>query len=595
MSAANEQQFLFELEGERIPVYSFDVDEGLSQTYEVNVVLATREGLSPDRAVGKKGVLILKGEFQDRYFHGIVCQFEQSSDRGQYQIYALQLVPLFWLLKLTRNVRIFQNLTTPEIVKKVLKDSDVTTDLYRFSLTKSYEPREYCVQYRESDFDFVSRLLAEEGIHYQFEHEKGRHTMTFGDGVPNYKAIEGKASVQFNTTGALVKNIREYVTEISKTVSIRSGKVTLADYNFEKPSFKLSCEASGKRDQKLELYDYPGNFMETARGSRLSKVDLGQAELYRERIEGTGLVPNFRPGGTFTLEHHPAESFNAEYALTRVIHVGTQPQTLQEIASDEEGTSYHNNFDCLPAKVPFVAEKAHGKPSVDGVQTAVVTGPKGEEIYTDEFGRIKVQFHWDREGKMNERSSCWVRVSQKTAGAGWGELFIPRIGQEVIVDFIDGDPDRPIVTGCVYNGLNKPPCALPGEKSRSTIRSNSTPGGGGSNEIRFDDKKGSEEFYIHAQKDQNEVVENDMNTLVKNDRKLTVQKNRTTLIKEADDTLTVEAGGRTVSVKADEAHKNDGDFEHKVGGNYTLEVGGNLDIKVSGVVTIQGNPIHLNP
>ncbi|MCP3940953.1 MAG: type VI secretion system tip protein VgrG [Desulfobacteraceae bacterium] len=594
MIASNEEQFIFKLAGKKIPVYSFDVEEGISQIFNISVTLASPEVIGSDDAIGKMGVLTIRGD-RDRYFHGIVKDFGQSTNQGKIQEYQLELVPLFWLLTLTRDVRIFQNLSTPEIIAKVLKDSDLTTNLYKFNLTGSYGKREYCVQYRETDFDFISRLLAEEGIFYYFEHAKELHKLIFADGISEYKILEGTGNIQFNTRGSLVENNSEYVTEISKTSSICSGKVSITDYNFKKPNFKFKQEKTGKTHTNLELYDYPGNFDGMARGKNLAEVKLGEANKFKDMIQGSSLVPTFAPCSKFTLNYHPSEEFNRQFLLTNICHNGIQSQVLGALTENDIGTSYGNSFKCIPPSVVFRPDYEHKKPSVEGVQTAMVTGPAGEEIYTDEYGRIKVQFHWDREGKKDEKTSCWMRVSQKLAGPGWGAVFIPRIGQEVIVDFLDGDPDRPIVTGAIYNGDNKPAYPLPDEKTKSTIRTQSTPGGEGYNEIRFEDKKGEEELYIQAEKDRTELIKNDSTTTVKNDSFLTVEKNRTTIIKGEKDSLSVEAGTRSISVKGVETRINSADLKHDITGNYTLNIGGNMDIKVAGSVTIQGQTINLNP
>ena len=349
------------------------------------------------------------------------------------------------------------------------------------------------------------------------------------------------------------------------------------------------------------------------------------------------------PGFTFTLKDHHIDSFNREFLVVKLKHKGAQPQVLGEQADTDSSFSYQNGFFAIPSETPMRPERITPKQFVRGPQTAIVVGPPGEEIYTDEHGRVKVQFHWDREGKMDDKSSCWIRVSHLWAGAGWGAVYLPRIGQEVIVDFLEGDPDKPIITGRVYHGANQPPYPLPDEKTKSTIKSDSTIGGGGSNEFRFEDAKGSEEIYTHAQKDQNEVVENNMSTQVGSNQSVSIGKNQSTQIGSNKSTtvganhnesigisqsvsvgavqsfsvggsqsfsvggnqsvsvgggqsITVQKGERKVEVKeSNETHKNKADFKHEVKGNYELDVNGNLTIDVKGIVTIKGAIIKLNP
>ncbi|MCP3944860.1 MAG: type VI secretion system tip protein VgrG [Desulfobacteraceae bacterium] len=506
----------------------------------------------------------------------------------------LTIVPDLWLLNLRSNIRIFQNKKSIDIIKKVLKDAGINPTQYKVQTTKAYEPREYCVQYRETDYNFICRLMEEEGIYFYFEHSENNHLIIFTDSKSSHKAIKGDSNINFITRGSLTNKQTEYVTSIKKSCKIQTGKVSIKDYNFQKPSYKLSAENTGDKFTNHEKYDYPGYFYNDSVGKIKSTANIENQNAYSNNFNGTSLVPRFIPGSTFSVINHESDDFNIKHLLLSTSHNGSQPQVLESI-SGNQGTSYGCSFQSIPAQVQYRPDKLHQKPSVEGVQTAMVTGPAGEEIYTDEYGRIKVQFHWDREGKKDEKTSCWMRVSQKWAGPGWGSVFIPRIGQEVIVDFIDGDPDRPIVTGAIYNGDNKPPYPLPDEKTKSTIRTESSPGGEGYNEIRFEDKKGEEELYIQAEKDRTELIKNNSTTTVKNDSFLTVEKNRTTIIKGEKESLSIENGTREISVKGIETHTNAADLKHDIAGNYTLNIGGNMDIIVTGIVTIKGQTINLNP
>jgi type VI secretion system secreted protein VgrG len=366
---------------------------------------------------------------------------------------------------------------------------------------------------------------------------------------------------------------------------IQSGKITLRDFNFEKPSLDLTAQHQGDSFQKLEVYDYPGEYLDQSRGKKLAEMRLQEAVMFEDKAEGQSVCPRFIPGFTFKLSDHERESLNQEYLLVEVLHSGSQPQTLEEQAG-MGGSSYSNQFLCIPSSVTLRPERNTPKPIVEGIQTAIVGGPAGEEIYTDEHGRVKVQFHWDREGNKDEKSSCWIRVSQAWAGAGWGAMYIPRIGHEVIVDFIEGDPDRPIITGRVYHGTNKPPYDLPGEKTKSTIKSDSSLGGGGSNEFRFEDKKGEEEVYLHGQKDWTIKIENDKNQDVGNDETLNVGNNRDKSVgknqsESIGENKSISVGkNHTESIEKDTSIDTGQNKTESVGKNDSLTVGENKTISI---------------
>src|SRR4030042_3357997 len=319
----------------------------------------------------------------------------------------------------------------------------------------------------------------------------------------------------------------EYVYGFNFSQRVYSGKITQRDFNFEKPSLDLKSEEQDKSNQKLEVYDYPGKYLDQGRGKKLTQIRLEESIMYKEKAEGQSSCIRFIPGFKFKLKDHERNNLNQEYLLIELIHNGTQPQSLEERSDTEEGTSYSNDFMGIPSSVTFRPEKQTPKTIVEGMQTAWVTGPKGEEIYPDEYGRVKVQFHWDREGKKDDKTTCWLRVAQFWAGKGWGSVFIPRVGDEVLVDFLEGDPDKPIVVGSVYNGDAKPLYSLPNDKTRSTIKTKSYPNDPGYNELRFEDKKGSEEIYLQGQKDWTILIKNDKNQTVGHEETLDVGTNRT--------------------------------------------------------------------
>lgn len=571
-SQANAPRFIFTVEGNEWLVVDFSARERLSNPFEIDVTLASEEEIKLADGVGKVALLTIESADHDRTMHGIVNRFVQTGVNGRFFLYQARVVPQLWLLSLARDCRIFQNKSVPDIVRQTLEDSGMTGDLFDFRLQVSYAPREYCVQYRESDLDFISRLLEEEGIFYFFEHSKEKHLLVFGDGAVNYQPIAGQAEVIFNPGSAMVAE-EEAVVAFQLARQIRTGKYTLRDFNFEKPSLDLTADHSDKENKRLEAYDFPGEYATTDEGRRLAQVRLQEAVLFKERAEGKSVVPRLVPGFTFSLNSHVIEGFNQEYLLTSVVHHGAQPQVLAEKASAADGTRYENLFEAIPSAVTFRPERRTAKPVVEGVQTAIVTGPSGEEIYPDKHGRVKVQFHWDRLGQNDENSSCWIRVSQLWAGAGWGAMFIPRIGQEVIVDFVEGDPDRPIITGRVYHGTNTPPYGLPGEKTKSTIKSDSTTGGGGSNELRFEDKKGSEEIYLHGQKNWTIAIENDKNQTVGNNESLSVGSNRTKRVgNDQSETIGV---NKTIDVGANHTETIGVNKTETIGVNASLTVGAN--------------------
>jgi type VI secretion system secreted protein VgrG len=571
-SKANEPRFLFEAGGTELMVIDFSLQEFISEPFSAGITLASEQDIAFDAMVGENALLTLEsmesGE-STRYLQGIVNRFTQSGVNGRYYLYKAQVVPLVELLRLEKDCRIFQNLSVPDIIKQVLEESQILSDRFKFRLTGTYEPREYCVQYRESDLDFVQRLCSEEGIFYFFEHTRTDHLMVFGDSTVNYQPIGGNAAISFNPGFGMVAE-QEAVIDFQLARQIHTGKYTLRDFNYEKPALGMEVDISDEQDDRREIYDYPGEYALPEQGRRLARVRLEQAVIYREQGRGASVAPRMVPGFTFTLKQHELTGLNGEYLLTQVVHTGSQTQVLSEKATDQ-GTHYENSFIAIPSAATFRPENKLPKPFIEGVQTAIVTGPSGEEIYTDKLGRVKVQFHWDRQGQKDEKSSCWVRVSQLWAGPGWGAMFIPRIGQEVIVDFIEGDPDRPIITGRVYNGGQNPPYPLPEEKTKSTIKSNTSKEGGGFNELRFEDKKGSEEIYIHGQKDWTIAIENDKNQTVGHDETLKVTNDRSkTVDKNQDETI-----GENKSVSVGKSHTE------SIGENMSVSIGKKFDESTS--------------
>ncbi|HEY8211643.1 MAG TPA: type VI secretion system tip protein TssI/VgrG [Myxococcaceae bacterium] len=580
---ANQPEFDFEIESQAgtLLVLKFQAREALSRLYEVRLEVAAAHDVDVDPAalIGKPAVLTVHSGVESRFFHGIVVRMSQggSNPGNRYpKRFEVTVVPKLWVLRHASNCRIFQDQTVPEIVEKLLNEHKID---HRLDLNAVHRIRDYCVQYRETDLDFVSRLLEEEGIAYRFEHEQDKHTLVLVDANTSYPDVAGDATLVFNPGGSLTET--EVVSSLSRTLELRAGSVALRDFNFLRPAQDLGAnEDADKAPKELQIYDYPGGYWESGDGKTLAKVRLQEVRTGADVVEGDAEVRRLVAGAFFTLSEHPEESLNQRLLLLEVEHEGNQPWLADEAAGDGGGgphgdraRAFTNRFLAVPAAVPFRPERVTPKPQIHGAQTATVVGASGEEIDTDEHGRVKVQFHWSRADKSHPLTSCWVRVSQAWAGAGWGALWLPRIGHEVVVEFLEGDPDRPLITGSVYNGANPPPVPLPGQKTKSLVRSNSSPGGSGSNELRFEDAAGSEEVYLHAQKDLAVAIENDKGQTVGRDEKLKVGRDRSLLI------------------QGNQAHKVDGNDDWQVKGNQAITVSGNRNATITGndSATISGD------
>lgn len=562
--------------------------EGLNSLFHFRLECACSDpALALDSALGKEVTVMLRAGAIERPVSGLCAQIRQGPGDAAYARYALELRPWLWWLTLATDNRIFQAKSVPDIVEAVFKSYAEAN--YELVLTNTYAAREYCVQYGESDFDFVSRLLEEEGIFYFFKHASGTHTLVLADGNDAFPACPGPAEIAFMPP---IMGGREQQSiargEIDLQAVSRAYRST--DYAFATPATSLYATASAGASAP-GVYDYPGLYATKSAADALAKKRVEALGAQARRLSGEGDSRAMVPGHSFTLNGHARQDANVEWVLSAVTH-------------DASHEAYRNRFVALPLASAYRAPRSTARPRMHSTQTAVVVGKSGEEIWTDEHGRIKVQFHWDRLGKNDENSSCWVRVAQMWSGKGWGTQFIPRIGQEVVVSFLDGDPDRPLVTGCVYNGANTPPYPLPAQQTRSALRTQSSKGGEGYNEISFEDKKDAEELFLHAQKDMTTTVLHDAARSVGNDdsttvkanqtlevtegnQKITVAKgNRETAISTGTDTLTVK-GTRSVTVEGDETHVNKGNVAHTVQGNYTLKVSGNLTIEVDGAVSIK--------
>ncbi len=461
MDMASEAKFTFGIEGDWtfFRVLKFEGTEEISHLYHYTLELAMEGSESDDfifeALVGDEACLKIEAQGEDRYVHGIINEIESMGERGSFTIYRCSLVPSLWLLTLRTNNRIFQKKKVNEIVQQVLTDAGIPGDRFRFALTNSYLKREYCVQYNETDFAFISRLLEEEGIFYFFEHSSDKHVLVMGDQTVAHKPIGGDNEVMFHISDSMVPE-EETIFNYRYKQRISTGKVTLRDYNFKKPNLNLEVTEKDKDNQQLEHYEYPGEYIDKGEGQRRAKIRLNEKLVPRAVGEGQSFCPRLTPGYVFKLVNHPRGTLNQEYTVIRVIHKGKQPQVLEEHSMHQE-MEYYNNFTCIPKEVTFKPERITPKPIVPGTQTAIVVGPQGEESYLDDdhYGMVKVQFHWDREGQRNEHSSCWIRVAYPYAGEKHGMQFTPLIGDEVLVDFLEGDPDRPVIIGSLFKGDHK--------------------------------------------------------------------------------------------------------------------------------------------
>ena len=516
-------------------------------------MVSADQALDFSSIVGKSvTVTLLLNDGGKHYINGIVGRFMQEDSNVRLTTYYAEIHPWLWLLTKTRDCRIFQNQTAPQIIKSIFDDLGFSD--YRDDLKGTYPSLDYCVQYDESAFSFVSRLMEDAGIFYFFEHADGKHTLVMGDDADAHKACPGLTAARYRQSSVPYTDDHS-ITRCSIEEQVVTGKFAHDDFNFETPSTDLKVEAKGT-GSGMRIYEYPGGFLNKDAGEKRANVRLEACEQPAKILRGEGHVRAFTAGYKFDLKNHYREDANKTYVLRWVSHAATQE-------------SYTNSFEAFPVDVPFRPQRVTPKPTIVGTQTAIVVGKSGEEIWTDKYGRIKVQFHWDQKGKNDENSSCWIRVDYGWAGKQWGGIFLPRIGQEVIVSYLEGDPDRPVITGALYNAQQVVPYTLPDEQTKSTIKSNTSKGGQGFNEIRFEDKKDSEEMYFHAQKDQKIEVLHDRTKEIGNNEKSTIK------------------GTRDQTVTGNETHTDEANFTHKVTGNYELKVTGNLTIDVTGSVTVK--------
>ena len=575
---------------------------------------------------------------ESRYFSGICFEFSEGLRDYDFTFYTAEIVPKVQLLTLQSDVRMFQQKNVPDILKEVLPKAGV-----EYQLTGTYDKREYCVQYRETNWDFACRLMEEEGIFFFFKYAKSSHTMVIADSALKHPKVQEPDTVGHDPTEGGNRRLA-FISTWAKAQRLKSTKHTYRDYHFQLPNSNLESTKTtpdsanvGKVDHKLkvatdelEIYDYPGGYARRVDGVNKSGGDQSSelqtvhsnsqrtAKLRNEEetmpavlINAQSNCLNFVSGHKFSVEQTEASKDfkgDGDYVLTEVKHHAEVAVGYR--SGEAEKFAYSNTFACTPLQINYRAPRVTKKPTVMGIQSATVVGPEGEEIVTDKYGRVKVQFHWDRKGQNDANSSCWLRVATAWAGKQWGMIHIPRIGQEVIVDFIEGDPDAPIIIGSVYNPNTMPPYTLPDNKTQSGIKTRSSKGGSPDNfnEIRFEDKKGSEELYIHAEKDKNIVVEHDKTEKIGHDQTTTVSNNDTEMVMNqqsitigtsqdekvgterttmvgASDSLTVGAE-RSVTTGAADSLTAGAEIGLTAGAAMTLSAGAEISVTAGGAIAI---------
>jgi type VI secretion system secreted protein VgrG len=553
---------------------------GVSMLEESQIfLLSDKPEIAPEKMLGQTvDVQIKLRDGELRHICGYVTRFGIGRHQGRYFGYLAEVRPWLWFLTRTSDCRIFQEMTVPDIVKKVFADYGGIA-AFEFKLDRSYRTRDYCVQYRETDFNFVARLMEDEGIFWYFEHDAGEHKLIVVDSPDALSAAPHTDSLPYyGNLGQSSPDI-DIVTDWNFAREVRPGKVTLRSYWFETPSTSLEVSKGETRqhDQaEYELYDYQGDYFKKPDGEQIARVRLDEAQARHELLTGSTNAYGLGNGRLFTLTRHPRDDQNAEYFV-----VQTQISvSVNSLESGNDAGEYSCRFTAIPLGQVYRPPRRTPKPAVQGPQSAVVTGPGGEEIFTDKYGRVKVQFHWDRYGKKNETSSCWLRVSHPWAGKSFGMIHIPRIGQEVIVDFLEGDPDQPLITGRVYNAEQMPPWDLPANATQSGILTRSSKGGayGNANALRFEDKKGAEQVWLHAEKNQDIEVENDETHWVGHDRKKTIDHDETTLVKH-DRTETVD-NDETITIHHDRTETVDNNETITIHGNRTETVDKNETITI---------------
>lgn len=588
---------------------SFHGSEQLGRLFQYEVELRSEDhDIQFDDIVGENVTVRLELPTEEtRYFNGHICRFVQTSPRSELACYKATIVPWLWFLTRTADCRIFQQMAVPDIIQAIFATHGFSDVEVNYS--GNHRTWEYCVQYRETDFNFVSRLMEQEGIYYYFKHENGKHTLMLVDSPSAHEASPGYESILYRPEGQMgadIGDINEWTTE----KNVQAGLYALTDFDFEKPKKSLLVKKNIPRQHaasEYEVFDFPGEYIEFTDGEAYAEMRIQELHAQHEILTGRARAQGLQAGFKFKLEEHPRKDQNCEYLVTGVHYDIRGDDYEGSRLNGDPSTSFECTVTAIPATAHFRPARLTPKPVIQGPQTAMVVGPSGEEIHTDKYGRVKVQFPWDRYNKADENASCWVRVSQPWAGKGWGAINIPRIGQEVIVEFLEGDPDEPIITGRVYNGVAKVPYDLPAKKTISTFKTNSSKGGGGFNEFRFEDEKGKEQIFIHAERNQDVRIKADCFEYIGNERHLIVYKDQLEIVEkdkhgivkgdqlakvEGDKHLEV-GGSQLEKITTDYHREIKGECKEKVGGDAHLKVAGNINEETGQKISIKaGTDIH---
>ncbi|MBE0616898.1 MAG: type VI secretion system tip protein VgrG [Proteobacteria bacterium] len=606
--------------------------EELARLFEFQVDLLSSDAeIAFDEVLGQNMTVALElPQGETRYFNGFVSRFRQIGRVKNDVCYQATLRPWLWFLTRTADCRIYQDQTVPAIVKDVFRRHGFTD--FEELLSDSYTTLQYCVQYRETSFNFVSRLMEQEGIYYFFKHENGKHTLVLCDSYGSHQRNPGYEKMPYHPpteTGAQEDSICEWLI----TCEVQPGAFALRDFNFQKPKEDLGARSLIQRDHAggdFEVYDYPGDYAEYGDGERYARVRIEELQAQHERLQGRSFARGLATGGLFELTGFPRADQNREYLIVSTTHELAAAE--YESGAGPEGVApCACRFLAVDSRQAYRAPRLTLKPLVQGPQTAIVVGKEGEEIWTDKYGRVKVRFHWDRQEKdpedkpiPDEGRSCWIRVGQYWSGKKWGSLAVPRLGTEVIVEFLEGDPDRPLITGQVYNEACLPPYDPSGRATVTALKTNSSKGGGGFNELRFEDKKGEEQVFLHGEKNLDIRIKNDRFETVGHDRSLVVENDKREHVKNErheevgshhyesiGGDLHLKVAGKeavaidkslSVTVGEDVAEVFKGSHGHQVGGDYyvkaaniIIEAASNVTIKVGGsFIAIEAGGIKIS-
>ncbi|WP_437593386.1 type VI secretion system Vgr family protein [Sorangium sp. So ce1000] len=597
------------VEGKIYRVLRFELTEQLSELTRLECELLDDAAAlpRPKEVLGKRAVFTLarSDDTQTRSFAGTIVLAELVPDPDDVPTLRIEVAPALWNLGQRSDCRIFQEKSAVDIVKEVLEGAGVPAGRQDWRVTEPHPTRAYTVQYRERDLDFVHRLLAEEGIYFAIHMKNDEDVLVFGDSPTGLEDIEGETSLPFFQDFG-VEGFADRIVRLSREVSVRSDKVFVRDYDPEAPAVRpeASAEGSDPGEHVLEIYEHPARTVDAGVAERLAKVLLDAVQAERDVVHGETGSLALLPGRRFSVDGHPYDPLNQEYLVVRARIAGSRPRNFERggRAAAEDGARdlrTISEFWGVPTGTTRYRPPRRAREQIiPGAQTAITTGPSGQEIHTDASGQVKVSFHWDRSGKKDDTSSRWIRTSQVPTG---GSMLLPRVGWEVTVRHVEGDADRPFVMGRMYNALTPPPYALPKEAGKSSLQTATTPGGGSTNELRMSDTKGGEEMFINASKDMSTEVKNNATESIGNNHAKKIGADQTTNVTNS---MTTSVGSnQTISVSGNQSMKIESFHVDDMDGDHALSIGGNRDMKIGGdhkrdvtgdsSLTVSGNQIDL--